>query len=83
VPPRDGRKAAIKKIPAQGCQMVLFSDQKSQFWYIFFGALDWKMLIYVMAIWNISWTFGKFYDHSVRFVLIVYIFSGFGITFQR
>jgi hypothetical protein len=27
-----------------------------------------------MSIWNILWTFGKFYDHSVHFVFIWYIF---------
>jgi hypothetical protein len=40
----------------------------------FLRALDWKMLIYFMAIWNILRTFGKCYDHFVRFVLIRYIF---------
>jgi hypothetical protein len=37
-------------------------------------AIDWKMLIYFMAIWNILSTFGEFYDHLVNFVLIWYIF---------
>jgi hypothetical protein len=27
-----------------------------------------------MAIWNILWTFGIFYDHLEQFVLIWYIF---------
>jgi hypothetical protein len=43
-------------------------------------ALDWKMLIYFMTIWNILWRFGIFYDH---FVLIWYIFSGFGIMYKE
>jgi hypothetical protein len=29
---------------------------------------------YFMAIWNISWRFGIFYDHLVDFVFIWYIF---------
>jgi hypothetical protein len=33
----------------------------------FWRALDWKLLIYFMAIWNILWRFGIFYDHFVHF----------------
>jgi hypothetical protein len=40
-------------------------------------ALDWKMLIYFMATWNILVISGKFYDHLVHFVLIWYIFLVF------
>jgi hypothetical protein len=40
----------------------------------FLRALDGKMLIYFMAIWNILRPFGKFCDHLVHFVLIWYIF---------
>jgi hypothetical protein len=36
-----------------------------------------------MAVCNLLWTFGKFYDHMVHFVLIWYIFSGSGITYQE
>jgi hypothetical protein len=36
-----------------------------------------------MAIWNILQTFGICYDHLVHFVLIWYIFPGFGIMFQE
>jgi hypothetical protein len=36
-----------------------------------------------MAIKNILQTFGIFYDHLVHFVLIWYIFSGFGIMYQE
>jgi hypothetical protein len=42
----------------------------------FCRVLDWKMFIYFMAILNILWSFGIFYDHSVRF-------SGFGIMYQE
>jgi hypothetical protein len=41
--------------------------------------IDWKMLVYFMAICNISRTLGIFYDQMVHVVLICYIFSGFGI----
>jgi hypothetical protein len=43
-------------------------------------ASDWKTFVYFMAIWNILWRFGIFYDHLVHFVFIWYIFSGFGIS---
>jgi hypothetical protein len=49
----------------------------------FWRALDWKMLICIMPIWNILWTFGIFYDHLVQFVLFWYIISGFGIMHQE
>jgi hypothetical protein len=44
--------------------MVPFQTQNpnlGKFW----RALDWKMLIYLMAIWNILQTFGIFYDNSI------------------
>jgi hypothetical protein len=66
----------------QGCQMVYFQTKNpnlGRFW----RALYWKMTIYFMAIWNISWTFGIFYDHLVHFVFIWYILSGFGIMHQE
>jgi hypothetical protein len=48
----------------------------------FWRALDWKMLTYFMAIWNISHTFGIFYVnvfvHLVHFVFIWYILCSFG-----
>jgi hypothetical protein len=40
----------------------------------FCRALYWKMLTYFMAIWNILWRFGIFYDHFVHFLFIWYIF---------
>jgi hypothetical protein len=49
----------------------------------FLTALDWKMLINFMAIWNILWTFWVFYDHLVNFVFLRYISSGFGIMHQE
>jgi hypothetical protein len=44
----------------------------------FWRALDWKMLIYFMAIWNILMIFGIFYDHLEHFVFIWYILCSFG-----
>jgi hypothetical protein len=49
----------------------------------FWRALDWNMFKYFLAILNILWRFGIFYDHLVRFVVIWYIFSGFGIMYQE
>jgi hypothetical protein len=49
----------------------------------FSRALDWEILIYFMAIWNILWTLGIFYDHLVNFVFIWYIISGLGIMHQE
>jgi hypothetical protein len=36
-----------------------------------------------MAIWNILQTFGIFYDRLVQFVLVWYIFPGFGIMYKE
>jgi hypothetical protein len=49
----------------------------------FWKALVWKTLLYFMAVWNISRTFVTFYDHLEHFVFIWYIFSGFGIIYQK
>jgi hypothetical protein len=64
------RKCKFRKMPRkiriQGCQMVYFQTKNptlGKFW----RALDWKMLICIMPIWNILWTFGIFYDHLVQF----------------
>jgi hypothetical protein len=38
----------------QGCQMVCFQTKNTnlgQFW----GALEWKMLVYFLVIWYILW----------------------------
>jgi hypothetical protein len=64
----------------QGCQMVCFQTKNpnlGQFW----SALDWKIFIYFMAICNILWTFGIFYDHLAHFAYFWYIFSGFGFMY--
>jgi hypothetical protein len=43
----------------------------------FWRTLEWKMLVYFMAIWNIYRTLGILYDHLVHFMLIWYIFFRF------
>jgi hypothetical protein len=68
--------------PKQGCQMVCFQTKNhnlGKFW----SALDWKMLKYFMAIWNILMRFGNFYCYLVHFLPIWYIFPGFGIMYQE
>jgi hypothetical protein len=53
--------------------MVSFQTQNpnlGKFW----RALDWKMLMYFVPVWNILHTAGIFYDHLVHFVFIWYIF---------
>jgi hypothetical protein len=43
----------------QGCQMVCFQNKNpnlGKFW----RALEWKMLLYFMVIWNILRSFGIF-----------------------
>jgi hypothetical protein len=48
------------------------------------SALDWKMLVYFMAIWNRYYNeFWKLYGHLILFVFIWYIFPVFGIMYVR
>jgi hypothetical protein len=42
---------------------VKFLNKKAQF----FRALEWKMLVYLIVIWNILSSFGKFYGRLVYF----------------
>jgi hypothetical protein len=44
----------------QGCQMVYFQTKNlnlGKFWRVF----QWKVLVYVMAIWYILWSIGIFF----------------------
>jgi hypothetical protein len=59
----------------QGCQMVSFQTKNPNLCK-FLRVLDWKVLMYLMAIWNILLAFGIFYDHLVHF-------SGFGIMYKE
>jgi hypothetical protein len=47
----------------------------------FGGPLQWKMLLYFMAIWYILWPFCIFYGHLVYFMAILYILWYFGIFY--
>jgi hypothetical protein len=72
----------VQKLFGQGCQMVSFQTKNpnlGKYW----RALDGKMMVYLMAIWNILRTFEVCYDHLVHIVFSWYIFSGFGIMYQR
>jgi hypothetical protein len=57
--------------------MVYFQTKNSNLGK-FLSDLDWKMLIYLMAICDILWAFGILYDHLVHSLPIWYIFPGFG-----
>jgi hypothetical protein len=54
----------ISEVGSAGCQMVCFQTKNTNLGK-FLRALDWKMMIYYMAIWNILLAFGIFYDHLV------------------
>jgi hypothetical protein len=65
---------AERWIPIPGLPDGLFSNQNpnlGKFWM----ALDWKVFQYFMAIWNILWRFGIFYDH-------LYYSHSFGTFFR-
>jgi hypothetical protein len=76
----DKEKAAVAC--NQGCQMVCFqtkSPKLGKFW----RALNCKMSIYLMPIWNILRTFGIFYSHLVHFVFIWYILFRFLVSCNK
>jgi hypothetical protein len=61
--------------------MVCFQTKNAnlgQFW----KAFDWKVFMHFMAIWNIFWRFGIFYDHLVHFFIHLVHLSGF-IRYQE
>jgi hypothetical protein len=49
---------------------MVYFQTKNIYLGTFLTALEWKMLIYFMATWNILVTFGKFYDHLGNFMTI-------------
>jgi hypothetical protein len=65
-----------RKSTTQCCQMGYFQTKNPNVG-LFWRALDWKILIYFIAIGNILWTFGIFYDHLVHFVFILVHFVRF------
>jgi hypothetical protein len=66
----------------QGCQMVCFQTKNpnlGKFW----RALEWKMLEYFMALFNILRSFGIFYGDLHSNVVIWCIFPRFGKLCQE
>jgi hypothetical protein len=66
----------------QGCQMVYFYTKNpnlGKFWM----CLQWKMLVYFMAIWSILRPFGIFCGRLLYFMVICKVyFSRFGMLYQ-
>jgi hypothetical protein len=87
VPPRNRMKTNqnqddVSNSLHQGCQMVSFQTKNSnlvKFW----RSLDWKLLIYLMATWNISRTFGGILWPLGTFVFIRLIFFRLGIMYRE
>jgi hypothetical protein len=50
----------------QGCQMV-YLQTKSPTWGKIWRALEWKMLLYLMTIWNMFRSFGMIHSRLVYF----------------
>jgi hypothetical protein len=48
----------------QGCQMVYFQT-KNPNWGKFWRALEWKMFVYFMTVWNILRPFGIIYGRLI------------------
>jgi hypothetical protein len=51
-------------VNSQGCQMVCFHSKTPNLG-IFLRALEWKMLVYFLALWNVLRQFGLFCGHLV------------------
>jgi hypothetical protein len=66
----------------QGCQMVYLNTKNPDLG-IFWRAFEWKILVYLMATWNILPPRGTFYGVLVYFVVIRYIFPRFGMLFNE
>jgi hypothetical protein len=63
---RSARKQAAAAAAAeQGCQMVCFRTKNPNSGK-FCRVLDWKMFVYFITIWNISWRFEIFYENLVH-----------------
>jgi hypothetical protein len=60
--------------PYQGCQMVCFQLKKTN-WGKFCMALELKMLVYYMIIWNILLPYGILHGHLVTLRKFVVVFS--------
>jgi hypothetical protein len=62
---------------------MVYSQTKNANLGKFWRALDWKMLIYVMAIWNLLQTFVYFMTIWYILCSLGIFFSGFGIMRQE
>jgi hypothetical protein len=49
----------------------------------FCRVLQWKRMEYLLDSWSILRSYVIFYGHFVKFVVIRYIFSRFGILYQE
>jgi hypothetical protein len=72
----------------RGCQMV-YLNTKIPIFGIFWRALEWKILVYYLALWYIWWPFvnfmifGKFNGHLLNLVNIFVHFLHFGTLYRR
>jgi hypothetical protein len=60
--------------------MVCFQTKNTnlgKFWRL----LQWKMLVYFMAMWSNLWQFGIFCGHLVYFMVTWYIFPRVGMLY--
>jgi hypothetical protein len=58
-----------KKLHSRVARWFVFQT-KNPNWGTFCRAQDWKVFTYLMAVLDILWWFGIFYDHLVHFVFI-------------
>jgi hypothetical protein len=72
---RDHHERVLSPVPELPDE--IFSNQKSQcgYLYVFWRALELKMLVYFMATWNISWPFDIFYGRLVHFPPLEYVLT--------
>jgi hypothetical protein len=68
----------------------IFSNRKSQFFQTenpnldkFGRVLQWKELVYFIAIWPILQHFGKFCGHLVHFMVFLGFFTRFGLLYEE
>jgi hypothetical protein len=58
-----------------GCRVARWFQTKNPNVGRFWRALEWKMMAYLMDIWDILWPFGKCCDNLVYFLPFWYIVS--------
>jgi hypothetical protein len=75
---KDLKSLAKTILAVAGLPDGIFSNQKTNL-AIFWWVLQWKVLVYFMAIWNILLPFAIFYV----WLQIWFIFSRFGMLYQE